>query len=90
MDALHAALDRLVNELPSIAVGFGAVLYVFGWDVSEAALADVVERAEAVVGVVLWLFVRGGIDGPVTRVRNEPEPRVEGDLPGFVHYEADR
>ena len=56
-------LKRLLNELPTIAAAVAAVLYVFGGDVD---LTAVLERAEGIVGFVLWLLARQSLDGPVT------------------------
>ena len=96
VEAIEAALSRLVNELPTIAAGVVAVLYVFGTDVAEADVTAVLDHAEAVVGFGLWLFIRSRTDGPVTRAKAQPtvlgvhpdgqDKRAE-DLPTFVHGE---
>ena len=63
LDTLKAALKRLANELPTIAAGVAAVLYVVGL---ELDLDGIVERAEGIVAFVLWLLARQSVDGPVT------------------------
>ena len=96
VEAIEAALSRLVNELPTIAAGIVAVLYVFGTDVAEADVSAVLDHAEAVVGFGLWLFIRSRTDGPVTRA--QAKPTVLGvhpsgqqvgaeDLPTFTHHD---
>ena len=94
-DQAAAILKRTLNELPTIAAGAGAVLYVFGIDIGEATVADVVEQGEAVVGFAIWLLVRANIAGPVTlarRSQDEPDTATSSAWtantpPEFVNYE---
>ena len=72
---LKDTLERALNELPTIAAGAGAVLYVFGIDITEATLAEATENVEGLIGFAIWLLVRANIAGPVTLARgSQDEP----------------
>lgn len=59
-------LDRLLNELPTIAVIIAGVI---GLSESDAAVWQ--EAAASVASLITWFTVRANIDGPVTlRKRN--------------------
>jgi len=70
-DQAAAILKRTLNELPTIAAGTGAALYVIGLD---ADLTGILERAEGIVGFALWLFARHQLAGPVT-LHNKKQAR---------------
>lgn len=67
LNFLGTLAKRLMNELPTIAAGVAAVLYVVsGTEVDEGFLNGLVGNLEAVLGFVVWLQVRRNINGPVT------------------------
>lgn len=84
-DTLAAALKRLANELPTIAVGVWAALRVAGIDVDAELAANVTTTVESVVSVALMLLVRNSIDGPVTALTRRSRQVTADDLPHFVH-----
>lgn len=76
MYRVKRALERALNETPTLVVGAFAVLYVFGGaPVDEASVTDVTENVEAVLGVALWVFARFSVNGPVTLYRRRQARR---------------
>jgi predicted benzoate:H+ symporter BenE len=82
---MKRALTRAVNELPTAVAGVAAILYVFGVDLAEATVADVVEQGEAVLAFALWLYVRSQTDGPATRAEQKTVG-LPGEMPDFIDY----
>ena len=66
---MRTILQRLLNELPTIAVGVWAALRVAGIDVSEADQQAFLEIGQTVGAALLWLLARRSIDGPVTALK---------------------
>lgn len=72
---MKATFERLLNELPTIAVGVWAVLRVAGVDVDEETATSAVSAVEAVIGLALTVHVRRNVDGPVTLHKKSKEDR---------------
>ena len=71
---MKAILERLINELPVIAVGLWAVLRVVGIEVDESAAASAVTAVESIASVLIAILVRRSIDGPVTAWHSRQQP----------------
>ena len=76
-EQIATAAKRLVNELPTIAAGVAAVLYIFGINLTEAQLDAAVDNIEGLLGFLIWLQVRRNINGPVTNYRLAHEPPTD-------------
>ena len=80
---MRIILERLANELPSIAVGVWAALRVAGIDIDQADQQAILEIGQTVGAALLWLLARRNIDGPVTALKMwhaNRDPDAEANL----------
>lgn len=59
-------LEKLANEIPTIAVAVWAVLNLVGIDVSAEQQEAWITTATSLIGLAIWFLVRRNTDGPVT------------------------
>lgn len=66
-------LEKIVNELPTLAIAVWAILNAAGIDVTAEDQTAWIAGVESVLALAIWLLVRRRTDGPVTAYKQYKE-----------------